>query len=109
MSTRRLGPQHDRGRQWVVGHRPTKGDLTHGADRTAHHRVQKLMADVTLENVFEPLNDLDYPAAKEDVVRHAESRGASVDVLRALRALPLGDYASRDELARSVHTMESGF
>ena len=66
------------------------------------------MAGVTLEDVFEPLNDLDYPAAKQDVVRHAEERGASVEVLRALRALPLGDYASREELARSVDTMESG-
>jgi hypothetical protein len=66
------------------------------------------MAGVTLEDVFEPLNDLDYPAAKEDVVRHAESRGASEDVLRALRALPLGDYASREELGRSLDTVESG-
>lgn len=67
-----------------------------------------MASNVTLEDLFEPLNDLDYPAAKEDVVRHAESRGASEDVLRALRALPLGDYASREELARSVDTMESG-
>jgi hypothetical protein len=67
------------------------------------------MAQVTLDEVFAPLNDLDYPAAKEDVVRHAEARGASEDVLRALRALPLGDYASRDELARSVDTLEAGF
>jgi hypothetical protein len=66
------------------------------------------MADVTLEQVFEPLNDLDYPASKEDVVRHAEQRGASEDVLRALRALPLGDYASRAELTRSLDTVESG-
>ncbi len=65
-------------------------------------------SNVTLEDVFGPLNDLDYPASKEDVVRHAESRGASEDVLRALRALPLGDYASRAELARSVDTMEAG-
>jgi hypothetical protein len=67
------------------------------------------MAGVTLEDVFEPLEDLDYPAVKEDVVRHAESRGATYDVLRALRALPLGEYASRAELARSVETIESGF
>jgi hypothetical protein len=66
------------------------------------------MSGVTLEDVFAPLNDLDYPAAKEDVVRHAESRGASDDVLRALRPLPLGEYASREELARSVDTEESG-
>ena len=66
------------------------------------------MADVTLEEVFEPLNDLDYPAGKEEVVRHAESRGASEDVLRVLRALPLGDYASRAELTRSLDTAASG-
>lgn len=66
------------------------------------------MSDVTLEEVFEPLDDLDYPASKEDVVRHAESRGASEEVLRVLRALPLGDYASRAELTRSVDTAESG-
>lgn len=66
------------------------------------------MAEVTLEEVFEPLNDLDYPASKEDAVRHAEQRGASEPVLRALRALPLGDYASRAELTRSLDTAESG-
>lgn len=66
------------------------------------------MADVTLDEVFEPLNDLDYPASKEEVVRHAEQRSAAEAVLRALRALPLGDYASRAELRRSLDTMESG-
>ncbi len=66
------------------------------------------MAGVTLEDVFEPLNDLDYPASKEDVVRHAGQRAASEAVLRALRALPLGDYASRAELTRSLDTVESG-
>ena len=66
------------------------------------------MAEVTLDEVFEPLIDLDYPASKQDVVRHAELRGASDDVLRTLRALPLGDYASRAELTRSLDTVESG-
>jgi hypothetical protein len=67
-----------------------------------------MMPQADLAQVFEALDDLDYPAAKQDVVRHAEQRGASDDVLRALRALPLGDYASRAELARSVDTVESG-
>ncbi len=66
------------------------------------------MGDVTLAQVLDLLDDLDYPAAMEDVVRHAEQRGASADVLRVLRALPLGDYASRTELARSLDTVESG-
>ncbi len=66
------------------------------------------MEDVSLEEVFEPLNDLDYPASKEDIVRHAEQRGATEAVLKALRALPLGDYASRAELTQSVDTVERG-
>ena len=66
------------------------------------------MGHVTLDEVFGPLNDLDYPASKEDVVRHAESRGAPEGVLRVVRALPLGDYASRAELTRSLDTVENG-
>ena len=66
------------------------------------------MAEVTLEEVFEPLDDLDYPASKQEVVRHAETRGAPEEVLKTLRALPLGDYASRTELTRSLDTSESG-
>jgi hypothetical protein len=66
------------------------------------------MGGVSLDEVFQPLNDLDYPASKQDVVRHAELRGASEEVLRPLRALPLGDYASRAELTRSLDTVESG-
>ncbi len=66
------------------------------------------MPGVTLDEVFEPLIDLDYPASKQDVVRHAELRGASEAVLRVVRALPLGDYASRAELTRSLDTAESG-
>ena len=65
------------------------------------------MGDVTLDDVFGPLNDLDYPAAKDDIVRHAEQRRAPDDVLKVVRALPLGEYASRAELARSLDTVES--
>ncbi len=66
------------------------------------------MARVTQADVFAVLDDLDYPAAKEDIVRHAEAKGASDEVLKAVRGLALGNYASRDELARSLDTAESG-
>jgi hypothetical protein len=66
------------------------------------------MADVTLDEVFDALDDLDYPASKENIVRHAEQRGAGEEVLRTLRALPLGEYTGRAEVARSVDTAESG-
>ena len=64
------------------------------------------MGQVTAEDVMSSLTALDYPAMKEDVVAEAQRGGASEGVLRALRALPLGEYASRDEILRSVETVE---
>jgi hypothetical protein len=49
------------------------------------------------------LNDLDFPASKEQVVEHARQRvapGGSAE--RALAALPLGEYANMGEVLRSV-------
>lgn len=48
------------------------------------------------------LDDLDYPANKQHVVAHAEAKGATSDVIAALRGLPLGMYANRDEIFRSI-------
>ncbi|GAB3210343.1 DUF2795 domain-containing protein [Marinactinospora thermotolerans] len=48
------------------------------------------------------LSDLDYPAGKDEVVRHAEQGDAPQEVLRALRALPLGEYANTAEVLRSL-------
>lgn len=52
--------------------------------------------------VLRYLSRLDYPAAKDAVVRQAEREGAPPDVLRALRALPPVDYANDAEVARSA-------
>ena len=48
------------------------------------------MAQTVRDVMTGNLVTLPRPAGKEDVVRHAESRGASDDVLRVLRGLPLG-------------------
>ena len=66
------------------------------------------MGEVTAEEVMSFLTSLDYPAQKEDVVAHAEREGAREDVLRRLRAMPLGEYAGREEILRSVETIEEG-
>lgn len=60
------------------------------------------MAHATANEVLEALRALDYPASKEAVVAHAERCGAPENVLRAVRALPLADYASKAEIARSL-------
>ena len=48
------------------------------------------------------LNDLDFPADQDAIVDHAQAAGADDGVLRALRALPLADYANMDEVLRSM-------
>ncbi|WP_019632078.1 DUF2795 domain-containing protein [Actinomadura atramentaria] len=48
------------------------------------------------------LDDMDFPAAKDDLVAHARERGADEPQLKALRALPLGDYDNLAEVLRSV-------
>ncbi len=48
------------------------------------------------------LNDVDYPASKEQLVEHVESRGATPETIRALRSLPLGDYDNLDQVLQSL-------
>lgn len=49
------------------------------------------------------LSDLDFPASKQQIVEHTRGRGGpGTAAERALAALPLGDYANRGEVLRSV-------
>jgi hypothetical protein len=51
------------------------------------------------------LGGIDYPASKDDLVRHAEQQGADKDVLDNLRKMPDREYngpnAVSQEFARS--------
>ncbi len=61
----------------------------------------------TADAVAKALLDADFPAGKAELIRVAERAGASEEVLAALRSLPLADYDSRDEVLRSVETVEA--
>ncbi|MBA9004936.1 MULTISPECIES: DUF2795 domain-containing protein [Thermomonospora] len=52
--------------------------------------------------IEELLNDLDFPAGKEEIVEHARRRGAAPDAAQALSALPPAEYDSMAEVLRSV-------
>ena len=54
------------------------------------------------KQVEQALNALDFPAGKDQIVAHAQSAGAPDEVVRALRALPLADYANVPEVLRSI-------
>ncbi|WP_018656333.1 DUF2795 domain-containing protein [Actinomadura flavalba] len=48
------------------------------------------------------LGDLAFPADKERIVAHARDHGADEVELKALRALPLGEYDALYQVERSV-------
>jgi hypothetical protein len=59
------------------------------------------MADSEFAAVRRALEDLDFPATKDQIVRHAEGRGDDRAV-RLLRALPLATYRNIAEIRSSV-------
>ena len=58
------------------------------------------MAHTTVREVLAALDDVDFPADKDQLLRAASS--ASEEVRAALRAMPPEVYQNRDEVARSV-------
>ncbi len=54
------------------------------------------------EETAKVLDDMDFPAGKDDLAAHAGERTSSQEVLRLLRALPLGTYENLAEVRRSV-------
>jgi len=56
-----------------------------------------------MDEIRSVLNDLDFPASKEQVVEHARQVSTLGNhARRALAALPPGDYANLGEVLRSV-------
>jgi hypothetical protein len=60
------------------------------------------MGSNLMEDLRTLLNDLDYPASKQDIVDQAERHGVKDETLRAVRALPPVDYRNDAEVLRSV-------
>lgn len=64
-------------------------------------------AKVTQRQLHEALVDVDYPADKQELLRHAERHGADEQVRSVLRGLPPVDYRSFAEVLSSVTTVEA--
>lgn len=56
----------------------------------------------TNEQVVKYLVTVDFPAGKDEIVEDARRNGAPEDVLKALRAMPPVEYASKAEVQRSA-------
>ncbi|OMQ16088.1 hypothetical protein A7K94_0204925 [Modestobacter sp. VKM Ac-2676] len=61
---------------------------------------------VTQDEVLRHLGDVDYPAGKDDLVAAAQQKGATEDVLRAIRAIPPVDYRNEGEVVSSLRVDE---
>ncbi|MFC0531271.1 DUF2795 domain-containing protein [Phytohabitans kaempferiae] len=60
------------------------------------------MDETGWNDVRDALTDLDFPADKEQIVAHAEGRGAAAEALRLVRGLPLQTYRNISEIRSSV-------
>ena len=58
------------------------------------------------DDVLYFLDEVDFPASKDELVEAAGARGAPAQVLKALRAMPPVDYGNREQVARSARTDE---
>lgn len=57
-----------------------------------------------LEKVFD---DADWPMAKDDVVAYAERATSDEQVIRAVRALPLGEYERLQDVLTGIDTPDT--
>ncbi|SFL68522.1 DUF2795 domain-containing protein [Geodermatophilus ruber] len=53
-------------------------------------------------DVQKALSGMDYPARKDDIIRHAEQHGASQEVLDALRKIPDREYEGPSGVSSAV-------
>jgi hypothetical protein len=60
------------------------------------------MINARWADVAEALNDIDFPATKQDIVEHVRRRGAPEPVQRLLRGMPVETYANISEIRRAA-------
>ncbi len=48
------------------------------------------------------LSGVDYPASKEDLVKHARQRGADQDALNTLESLPRDTFNSPNDVSEAI-------
>jgi hypothetical protein len=61
------------------------------------------MANVSLGDLEQALNTVDFPADKDKILDHAVQQRANADVQQALRSLQPVEYGNAQEVIRSVH------
>ncbi|MBV8886805.1 MAG: DUF2795 domain-containing protein [Chroococcidiopsidaceae cyanobacterium CP_BM_RX_35] len=60
------------------------------------------MAKVNPIQIQKHLKGLDYPASKQDLVKHAKQQGADKDALSSLEQLPDEEYETPAEVSKAL-------
>jgi hypothetical protein len=64
------------------------------------------MAKVNPVQVQKFLGGVDYPASKEDLVKHAEQQGADENVLDVLRGIPDREYDGPNAVSKEISEIQ---
>jgi hypothetical protein len=64
----------------------------------AHH--------VSPVEVEKSLKGIDFPAKKEDLIKHAQQQGAKKEVLETLKDLPEEDFQSPIDVSKAIGEMD---
>lgn len=60
------------------------------------------MAKVNPIQLQKHLKGMDYPASKEDLIKHAQQQGAGEDALSALEQLPEEEYETPADVSKAI-------
>lgn len=64
------------------------------------------MAKVNPIQLQKHLKGMDYPASKEDLIKHAQQQGADEDALSALEQLPDEKYETPADVSKAIGNNE---
>lgn len=53
-------------------------------------------------NISHHLSGIDFPASRDDLIRHAQSHDADEDVLKVLQQMPQRDYGNMADVMKGV-------
>ncbi len=64
------------------------------------------MAKVNPIQVQKFLGGMDYPATKDEIVKHAKSKGADENIMDTLEQLPEDDYETPADVSKAIGQIE---
>jgi hypothetical protein len=64
------------------------------------------MANVNPRDVEKSLKGIDFPAKKEDLVKHAQQHGADQEVVQTIKKLPEEEFHNAADVTKAIGEMD---